>query len=75
MLSEDSLLSYEEGTSEGNRIDQTINRNKKFLADILEFALLNIEKQEDDEFFEERLPRLHLLLEVLKQDGVFVYSV
>lgn len=75
MLSEDSLLSYEEGTSEGNRIDQIINMNKKFLADILEFALSNIEKQEDDEFFEERLPRLHLLLEALKEDGVFVYSV
>lgn len=75
MLSVDYLDNYAPGSTEEEVVETVINSDKAALAEQLEKLLSTIVKKEEDDFFEDRMPRLRLLLEALKQNGTFVYSV
>lgn len=75
MLSSDYLDNYEPGSWIEKEVEKAINTDKLALATEMEKLLSTMEKKEGDDFFEDRMPRLELLLEALKKNGTFVYSV
>lgn len=69
----ESLDMYAVGENE--QLDRTVNLNTIALVEDFQKFLNTVEKKEDDEFFEGRYERWKLILECLKENGKFVYSV
>lgn len=75
LFSRDSLDDYVEGSAEGNHLDMLLSADTTPLADVLEFALSRVKQLPGDVYFEDRLTRLHSLVDVIRSGGKLVYSV
>lgn len=71
----EDITDYNENEKHSKYLDEKISWDTRDLAEILEFTLKTMKKKPNDEFFEQRMPRLYVLLEALKQGAKFVYSV
>lgn len=75
LLSSDYLNDLGAGERMEEEVNRIINSDKIAIAEKAEKVLSTIARKEGDDFFEERLPRIHILIEALKKNGTFVYSV